>query len=136
MEFTAGVACAALLLASSASTASAHGSHQEASPVYSLPGPFGAPIEGASATIKRSNGGATVTFNSTGFGAHHAVTVWAISFSNPENCDCGGPPALPGRTPHAESTRSRRERYLTCVSLRNVSVSQQSPRSHRARWDP
>lgn len=97
MKLTAGVVCAALLLASLTSTASAHGSHHEESPVYALPGPFGAPIDGASATIRRSNGGATVSFNSSGFGPHHAVTMWAVSFSNPENCDFGNP--LPdGRT--------------------------------------
>ena len=95
MKLTALFAGAALLIASLAGAASARGSNHEESPVYGLPA-FDE-IDGSSATIKRSNGGATVTFNSSGFGPHHAVTMWAISFSNPENCDFGGP--LPdGRT--------------------------------------
>ena len=89
MKFSVSVAVVALALVS-AGTASAHGAHQQESAVYEIPGPLGAPIDGASASVTRTQSGAAMTIHTSGFGDHHAVTVWVFSFSHPENCEFGG----------------------------------------------
>lgn len=61
--------------------------HQQAD-VLTLPGL--APIDGASAKLTRTDSGLTVNVKTTGLAAGNAVTVWAVSFSNTENCDFGG----------------------------------------------
>lgn len=88
MKITLGAAVAALVLTSAAGTAGAGGAQQQDSPVYTLPPPLGA-VAGASASVTRTNGGVTINVDSSGFGAHHAVTGWVVSFDDPANCDFG-----------------------------------------------
>lgn len=96
MKRSLAAAVAVLALVASADRAGAGGARHEDSPIWDLPA-VGAPVDGASASAVRTNGGVTITVDSSGFGANHAVTVWIFSFDHPENCDFGGP--LPdGRT--------------------------------------
>lgn len=88
MKLAIGIAAATLLTVSASAPAGAHGAHHDASPIYELPSMT--PVQGASAHLTRSGGGATINFDSSGFGPHHAVTVWVFSFDHPENCDFGG----------------------------------------------
>lgn len=93
MKLTFGAAIAALALAASTGTAGAGAARHQQSAIWELPPPLGTAIDGASASITRSEGGVSIQVDSSGFGAHHAVTVWLFSFDHPENCDFGG--ALP-----------------------------------------
>lgn len=86
---SAAAAVVALVVVVS-SPAEARRAVHESSPVWELPA-LAPEVADASASITRSNGGVTVRFDSSGFGPHHAVTLWSISFDHPGNCDYGGP---------------------------------------------
>lgn len=89
MRARTGVAVTALAVAAVSTTADAR-SAQETSPVWELPSVVPL-VDEASASITRSVGGVSIRFDSSGFGAHHAVTLWAVSFDHPQHCTHGGP---------------------------------------------
>ena len=90
MKILYGAAVAALAIVAASATADARRAQHQSSPVWELPA-VSPLVDDASSSITRSNGGVAIRFDSSGLGAHHAVTLWSISFDHPENCANGGP---------------------------------------------
>jgi hypothetical protein len=75
-----------------AAPAVAAGSEIGTSPVFSI-GPghtFIDFVPGATSTLVRTSNGVTVSLQTSGLPAGHAVTVWALIFNNPSACGPGG----------------------------------------------
>jgi hypothetical protein len=80
------------LLAGAAGTVMAVGSETGTSSVFAI-GPghtFIADIPGASSTLVRTPNGISVTLNTSGLPAGHALTMWALIFNDPTACGAGG----------------------------------------------
>jgi hypothetical protein len=70
----------------------AGGSEIGTSPVFSI-GPghtFIDFVPGATSTLVRTSNGISVSLQTSGLPAGHAVTVWALIFNNPSACGAGG----------------------------------------------
>ncbi len=83
---------AALLLSVSAGTALATGSEVGTSAVFTI-GPghtFIGYVPGAASTLVRTSKGISVSLDTSGLPAGHAVTVWALIFNNPSACGADG----------------------------------------------
>jgi hypothetical protein len=77
---------------SAAGPAVAGGSEIGTSPVFSI-GPghtFIDFVPGATSTLVRTSNGISVSLQTSGMPAGHAVTVWALIFNNPSACGAGG----------------------------------------------
>ncbi len=88
----ASLVAALLLSAAAAGTALATGSETGTSPVFTI-GPghtFIAYVPGASSTLVRTSHGISVSLETSGLPAGHAVTVWALIFNNPSACGTDG----------------------------------------------
>ena len=75
-----------------AAPAMAGGSEIGTSPVFSI-GPghtFIDFVPGATSTLVRTSNGISVSLQTSGLPAGHAVTVWALIFNNPSACGAGG----------------------------------------------
>ncbi|HEX9093262.1 MAG TPA: hypothetical protein VF902_04705 [Coriobacteriia bacterium] len=80
------------LIAGGAGTALAAGSESGTSSVFAI-GPghtFIADVPGASSTLVRTTNGISVTLQTSGLPAGHAVTMWALIFNDPSACGAGG----------------------------------------------
>ena len=85
-------AALALALTAAAAPVFAAGSESGTSPVFSI-GPghtFIADIPGASSSLVRTPKGISVSLQTSGLPAGHAVTVWALIFNDPTACPAGG----------------------------------------------
>lgn len=69
----------------SAGDAEAAGDPVNTSNVYKFED--GSMVDGASATLVRTENGITASLNTDGLDTNHAYTLWWVVFNNPENCD-------------------------------------------------
>lgn len=86
------IAAAMLIAATAAGTTLAAGSETGTSPVFTI-GPGHTFIEyvpGATSTLVRTSKGISVSLDTSGLPAAHAVTVWALIFNNPSACGADG----------------------------------------------
>ncbi len=75
-----------------AAPATAGGSESGTSPVFSIGTghTFIDFVPGATSTLVRTSSGISVSLQTSGLPAGHAVTIWALIFNNPSACGAGG----------------------------------------------